>query len=320
MITVKNLRKIYKTPIKTDNTLKDFFDRQYKEHTALHDISFEIEQNELIGFIGPNGAGKTTTMKIMTGILYPTAGEVQVLGYTPFDKKHEFLKQIAFVMGQKNQMLWELPATDTYKLNKEIYEIPDAKYKKTLGELTDLLEVGSFIDRPVKTLSLGQRMRVELIASLIHSPKVLFLDEPTIGLDIFAQTTIINFIKEYQKQYKSTVILTSHYMQDVQRLAKRVILIDHGGIIYDGALKELVEKHSSLKRIQVMLNSEIDVQKLKLPADTQIEYQYPQLRLTVKKDQIEEVIQKTLSHVDYDDITIENETLEEVIKKSFKQE
>lgn len=317
MISVKNLTKIYKSPIKTGNTLQDFFARKYKTNTALDNISFEIGENELVGFIGPNGAGKTTTMKTLAGILYPTKGEINVLGYTPFDKKDEFLKQIGFVMGQKNQLLWELPATDTFKLNKEIYEVKDDEYKKTLSELVEILECRSFIDRAIKTLSLGQRMRIELIAALIHRPKVLFLDEPTIGLDIFAQTTITNFIKEYQRKYNSTIMLTSHYMQDVQRLAKRVILIDHGHVIFDGKLQELVEKHSQSKNINIVLGQKIEMKNIQLPKDVKVEYQFPQLKITVKKDQIGETLPAILKQLDYVDVTVENESIEDVIKKSF---
>ena len=319
MITVKNLTKIYKSPIKTGSLFKDFFNREYKTHQALDGISFEIGSRDLVGFIGPNGAGKTTTMKILAGILYPTSGMAKVLNYTPFDKKHEFLRQIGFVMGQKNQLLWELPATDTFMLNKEIYEVSDAEYKKTLTELVDLLEVSSFLNRPIKTLSLGQRMRMELIASLIHRPKVLFLDEPTIGLDIFAQTTIVNFIKEYQKRFDSTIMLTSHYMQDVQRLAKRVILIDAGHIIYDGKLQHLIDTYSQTKTVTIVLENPIEVNTLKLPADVAVDYHFPQLKLRMKKEHIEKFLHIVLEKVDYVDMTIENEPLEEVVKKTFAE-
>jgi ABC-2 type transport system ATP-binding protein len=319
MIQIQGLTKIYKTPIKTGNVFKDIFHRDYKTHTALDRISFEIGDDELIGFIGPNGAGKTTTMKILAGILYPTSGSVEVDGYIPFEKDPAFLKKIAFVMGQKNQMLWELPAKDTYDLNKEIYEISDSVYKKTLDELIELMEVQSFIERPVKTLSLGQRMRVELIGALLHRPKILFLDEPTIGLDIFAQTTIVNFIQEYQKRYQSSIILTSHYMQDVQRLAKRVILIDHGTIIYDGKLQSLITTYSKTKTITVLLSKKIDIKSLKLPKDAQVDYQYPQLKVKASKEEIERLLHLVLRDLDYVDMTIENEPLEEVVKKTFNK-
>lgn len=317
MISVKNLTKFYKTPEKSGSVLKDFFNRKYKQSKALTDVSFEIGDNELVGFIGPNGAGKTTTMKILAGILFPSSGKVDVLGYTPFEKKPEFLRQISFVMGQRNQLLWELPPTDSFRLNKEIYEISDAEYKKTTEELIELLQCQEFIDQPVKTLSLGQRMRVEFIGALLHKPKVLFLDEPTIGLDIFAQTTIVNFIKEYQKRYDSTIILTSHYMKDVERLAKRVLLIDHGTMIFDGQLDTLVQKYSHEKTITIKINKPLknDPAILKKVKHT---YEFPEIKLTVKKDDLADVLPKLMKELDYEDVTIEDEPIEEIIKKTFK--
>ena len=315
MITVEKLTKVYKTP-KKGSFLQNLFAREYKEYKAVNSVSFEIGENELVGFIGPNGAGKTTTLKMLSGILFPTSGKVEVLGFTPFEKNYEFLRQIGFVMGQKNQLLWDLPATDSFKVNKEIYEIPDDIYKKTLHELVELLDVKDFIDQPVKTLSLGQRMRVEFIASLLHKPKVLFLDEPTIGLDIFAQSTIRTFIKQYQELYKSSIILTSHYMQDVQFLAKRVILINKGKIVFDDTLEKLVEEHSQEKTITIILNKKYhqlpDIVK-KLPHT----YTAPQLTITVKKEELPVVLSQTLKELDYVDVTVENEAIEEVLKKSF---
>lgn len=317
MITVTNLTKIYKTPEKSGNILTDLFARRYRQTTALDEVSFNIEPQELVGFIGPNGAGKTTTMKILAGILYPTSGSVKVLGSVPFEKKHSFLRQISFVMGQKNQMMWELPAADTFYLNKEIFGIDDRTFKKRVGDLVDLLKCADFIDRPVKTLSLGQRMRVELIASLLHKPKILFLEEPTIGLDIFAQATIINFIHEYQRESGTTVMLTSHYMQDVQRLAKRVIMIDKGKIMYDGSLSELISRFSNHKTIHITLAEplEKEPQFLKQYKHT---YRYPRLSVRIEKKQIHKVLPLLLSKLDYADVTIEDEPIEEVIKKTFE--
>lgn len=318
MINVQSLTKSYKTPVKSGNIFRDLFAREYRENIALNDISFSIDQNEFVGFIGPNGAGKTTTMKILSGILYPTAGSVNVLGCVPFEKNPRFLRQIAFVMGQKNQMLWELPAIDTFYLNKEIYGIGDTAFKHRLQEMVDLLDCEGFIDQPVKTLSLGQRMRVELIASLLHKPKILFLDEPTIGLDIFAQAAIVTFLKEYQSRYKTTVMVTSHYMQDVQRLAKRVIMIDHGSIIFDGALKELIEEYSEEKIIIVTLDGPLD----KVPAfllKHKHSYIYPQLRVTIPKSQLHRILPRILESVGYSDVTIEDEHIEEIIKKIFRK-
>ena len=195
---------------------------------AVDDISFTIDEGELVGFIGPNGAGKTTTLNCLSGLLYPSSGKVSVLGFTPFDRKHEYLKRIALVMGQKNQLWWDLPAQESFLLNKEIYSINDLSYKQNLGELVELLEVEEMIKVPVRKLSLGERMKMELIAALIHAPEVLFLDEPTIGLDVVMQKKMRDFVGAYNRLHRSTILLTSHYMEDVRQLARRVIIIDHG--------------------------------------------------------------------------------------------
>ena len=316
MISVKQLTKIFKTYVKSNNIITDLFHRQYKEKKALDKVSFEIGNNELVGFIGPNGAGKTTTMKILSGILFPTSGNIKILEFTPFDKKYQFLKQIAFVMGQKNQLIWELPAMDSFELQREIYEVDKVVFKKNINELTEILDCKKFINQPVKTLSLGQRMRLELINSLLHHPKILFLDEPTIGLDIFAQTTIINFIKEYQKRHRSTIIFTSHYIQDVQRLAKRVILINHGQIIFDGQLNDLVVKYSQKKTIIITLAKQL-TNDFTLPNGIDADYQFPQLKLTTSKEEIVSILAYLLKKVEFSDVTIEDESIEEVIKKTF---
>lgn len=316
MITVKNLHKIYKSIKGKRSFLQDFFARQYEEKIALDKINFTIADNELVGFIGPNGAGKTTTLKILSGILYPSGGEVRVLGYFPFDKKPEFLKQIAFVMGQKNQLIWELPPRESYLLNKEIYEISDNSYRRQLSDLVELLDAKAIIDKPVRTLSLGQRMRAELIASLIHRPKVLFLDEPTIGLDVFAQATIIKFIKQYQEKYRATIILTSHYMKDIAALAQRVILINQGKLLFDGRLQQLVKRYSKQKNLQVILKEpivETKLQQFKL----EYQYRYPVLKLKGDKDELLRFISQILPKLAFSDFTFEDEPIEEIIKKAF---
>lgn len=322
MITVKNLTKIYKTRVKEGSFLANLFARKYEEKIAVNAISFDIGENELVGFIGPNGAGKTTTMKILAGILYPTSGEVSVFGYTPFEKNHAFLKQIAFVMGQKNQLLWELPASDSFQLFKEVYEIEERRYRQTLADLLDLLDAHKLINQPIKTLSLGQRMRVELIATLLHTPKILFLDEPTIGLDIFAQTTIRNFIKEYQEKYKATIMLTSHYMQDVQKLARRVLLINHGNIIYDGSLGNLLIHYSDEKIIRFTLSETEGLTLEKSPVNKYLrhyiyEYTYPILKVRLKKKNLGETLPKLIQNIEFTDMSVEDEPIEEVIKNIF---
>ena len=316
MIKIHNLSKTFKSPVSTGSILNDLFHRQYKEKTAVDSISFEIGENELVGFIGPNGAGKTTTMKMLAGILYPTEGSISVLNFTPFEKKPEYLQKIGFIMGQRNQLIWELPPMDTFALNKIIYKMGETEYKKSLRELVTLLDAEDFVNQPVKTLSLGQRMRAELIAALLHRPKILFLDEPTIGLDIFAQSTITEFIKDYQHKYKATIMLTSHYMQDVQRLAKRVIMIDKGKIVYNGNLTSLTKEFADKKVITITVSKKIENLRTLLKGYA-TQYTHPQLKVEVPQKKIAEVM-SILEGLDYIDITIENEPLEETVKRVFE--
>jgi ABC-2 type transport system ATP-binding protein len=318
MITVKHLTKVYKTPIRSNNFFRDVFFRQYKEKMALDKVSFEIGENELVGFIGPNGAGKTTTLKILAGILFPTAGHVRVFDQNPFDKKPEFLKKIAFVMGQRNQLIWELSPLDSFQLNKEIYEVSEADFKKTVTELSSLLNCQNLLKRPVKTLSLGERMKMELINSLLHRPKLIFFDEPTIGLDIFSQEAIREFIKNFQQKYGSTIILTSHYLEDVKRLAKRLIIINKGHILYDGSLKKVIDQYSKTKYISVILEREV-TDKIIQSIGRPVSYQFPKVVWPVKKDVLAEKISLINKIIPYSDITIEEERLEEIIKKLFNK-
>src|SRR3989344_308633 len=255
VISVFHLSKYYQIHQKEPGitgSIKSLFSRKYETVKAVNDISFKINEGELVGFIGPNGAGKTTTLKCLSGLLYPTKGEIRVLGFNPYNRKPEFLKSISLVMGQKNQLWWDLPSIDTFLLNKEIYAVPDGEYNKVLDELSRLLDVKKILKTPVKKLSLGQRMKMELIASLIHSPKVLFLDEPTIGLDVVMQKNLREFIKEYNMRFKATIVLTSHYMGDVEELCRRVIIINFGKIVFDGQLSSLVTKYAPYKKIKVL--------------------------------------------------------------------
>lgn len=316
MVSVKNLTKIYLSHLRQKNLLVDLFWRKYKETVALNNISFSINQGEFVGFIGPNGAGKTTTLKILSGILFPTSGKVNVLGFYPFDKKREFLKQISFVMGQRNQLLWDLPAIDTFNLNKEIYEIDDNRFKKNLSTLADFLNCSNLINKPVKTLSLGERMKMELIAAFLHDPKIIFLDEPTIGLDLFSQEAIRRFLKNYQKEFKKTIILTSHYLEDVKKLAKRLIIINIGKIVYDGDLKKIIEKYSKTKKIKLTLENKPPEKILKKYSFSF--YQYPQLTLEIDKKQVREKLNQIIDDFQYSDIIIEDEGIEKIIGKILK--
>ena len=321
MIKVNNLTKIYKTPQKKPGLtglVKDIFKREYKEILAVDNISFEIAEGELIGFLGPNGAGKTTTLKMLTGILYPTSGNINVLDYTPFDKKEAFLKQIAFIAGQKNQLLWDLPAFDSFNLNKEIYEIENKQFNETLDKLTKLLDCQDLLSQPVKTLSLGQRMKMELIGALTHQPKILFLDEPTIGLDVVAQKTIRDFIVDYQKLYSATIILTSHYMEDIKALCKKVMIINKGKIIYNGQLDDLIKKYATRKTIEVIVDSFPDLRQLE-KIDKNVKLEFPKLIFHIKREDIPKKISLITEKIKFSDLNIYEERVEDIIRKIFNK-
>lgn len=319
IISVEHLSKHYNVYKKEPGLLgsfKSLFSRTYETVKAVDDISFSIEEGELIGFIGPNGAGKTTTLKTLSGLLYPSSGKVSVLGYTPFNRKTAFLKQISLVMGQKNQLWWDLPGMDSLLLNKEIYEVPEKKFNEVVGDLTKILDAQEFLHVQVRKLSLGQRMKMELMASLIHCPKVLFLDEPTIGLDVVMQKNLRDFIKEYNRKYNATIILTSHYMGDVEELCKRVIIINHGKILFDGLLAHLVQKHAPYKVITLILKDGIQPKKLEDIAG-EISYEFPKLIIRAKNADANETVAKLLKSLPVEDITIEDPNIEDIIRDIF---
>lgn len=320
VISVSHLSKYYQIYQKEPGflgSIKSLISRKYSKIKAVDDISFEIEEGELIGFIGPNGAGKTTSLKCLSGLLYPTVGKISVLGFTPHTRRKEFLKQISFVMGQKNQLWWDLPALDSLHLNKEIYDVPNNKFNNILEELSKLLEVKDLLKIQVKKLSLGQRMKCELIAALIHSPKVLFLDEPTIGLDVIMQKKLRDFIKEYNKQYKATIILTSHYMADVEELCERVIVVNQGKIIFDGKLSALIKRYAPYKIITVTVEENIDLKRL----DRYLEitsFIYPRLVIKVKNENVNDVASQILKNFKTRDLTIEDVNIEDVIRRVYE--
>ena len=283
---------------------------------AVDDISFTIDEGELVGFIGPNGAGKTTTLNCLSGLLYPSSGKVSVLGFTPFDRKHEYLKRIALVMGQKNQLWWDLPAQESFLLNKEIYSINDLSYKQNLGELVELLEVEEMIKVPVRKLSLGERMKMELIAALIHAPEVLFLDEPTIGLDVVMQKKMRDFVGAYNRLHRSTILLTSHYMEDVRQLARRVIIIDHGKIMYDGKLDHLVKRYAKHKLLSVVLDTYVPPDKLMAIGEL-VSYEFPKAVIKVERSASNIAAAEILQHFPVDDLNIEEPDIEDVIRDVF---
>lgn len=319
VIQVKNLKKYYQVHQKEPGligSLKSLVKREYKEVKAVDNISFSIEEGELVGFIGPNGAGKTTTLKCLSGLLYPTSGKVSVLGYTPWERRSEFQKQFSLVMGQKNQLWWDLPAMESFILNKEIYEVSDEKFKETLDRLVRLLEVEDVLKVQVRKLSLGQRMKCELIAALLHSPKILFLDEPTIGLDVVMQKKMRDFIKDYNRKYHSTIILTSHYMGDVKELCERVIIIDKGKIVFDGALAEIVEKYADHKIISVVFAKEIDPKKLSEVGEVK-DYDFPTATFSVKREAASVAAAQLLQKFPVADLNIEETSIEDIIREVF---
>lgn len=319
IIAVNNLQKYYSVYQKEPGfigSLKSFFSRKYSSVKAVNNISFSITEGELVGFIGPNGAGKTTTLKCLSGLLYPTNGSVSVLDYTPFERKHQFLKQIALVMGQKNQLWWDLPPMETFLLNKEIYSVPDKEFNNTLSELVKLLEVKEILNTQVRKLSLGQRMKCELIAALIHSPRVLFLDEPTIGLDVVMQKKMRDFIKTYNEKFKSTIILTSHYMDDVKELCERIIMIDQGKILYDGLLDKLVKKYARYKTLSVVFDEYIDPKKLVKIGDIK-SFDYPKAVIKVERNASNIAASQLLQEFPVADLNIEEPEIEDIIREVF---
>jgi ABC-2 type transport system ATP-binding protein len=313
---VKNFTVTEKEP-GLSGAFKSLFSPKKKSIYALRGVSFTVQPGELVGFIGPNGAGKTTTLKTLSGLLYPTAGFVEVLEHNPWDRKPEFLKQISLVMGQKNQLWWDLPAIETFELNKAIYEIPGHVYQKNLEELVELLEIGKLLNTPVRKLSLGQRMRMELTAALLHKPKVLFLDEPTIGLDLVAQQKMRDFIYEYNRKYEATILLTSHNMDDLTDLARRVIVIDAGEILFDGALEELVTRFAKEKIIKATLSKEEGIENLE-KIGTVKKIAFPLVTLSVPREAIAVAAAELLQTFPVEDLTIEEIPIEDVIRKVFK--
>jgi len=319
IIQVNNLKKYYRVFKKQpglSGSIKSLFKRQYEAVKAVDNINFNIGKGELIGFIGPNGAGKTTTLKCLSGLLYPDAGEISVLGFTPWERKKEYLKQISFVMGQKNQLWWDLPALETFNLNREIYEIDKKVFEKTLKELVKLLEVKDLLKIQVRKLSLGQRMKCELIAALLHQPKVLFLDEPTIGLDVVMQKKIRDFIKEYNQKYQATIVLTSHYMGDVKELAQRVIIIDQGKIIFDGQLEEIIKRFANHKLISVVFGKKVEKKDLKGLGKIK-SFDPLKADILVKRKAASFAAAEMLQRLPVEDVTITEPSIEDIIRELF---
>lgn len=319
MIEVKNLTMHYRAYVKDPGfmgSVRSLFNRRKVIIPAVDNVSFNIEQGEMIGFIGANGAGKTTTLKLLSGLLYPTSGTVTVGGFTPQHRKPEFLRSISLVMGQKMQLMWDLSAADSFLVNKAIYDISDDAYQQRLTELADMLEAGDLLNRQIRRLSLGERMKCELIAALLHQPKVLFLDEPTIGLDVNMQLAVREFIARYNERYQATVILTSHYMADVAVLADRIIIIDRGRFIYDGSLETLVERFAPQKTLRIQLSTPV-------PAETLAQYGEArdlgelEAAIVVDRKRVTEIAARLLTELPITDIAIEEPSIEDVVRQVF---
>lgn len=322
IISVDRLSKFYQVHKKNPGlggSIRSLFARTYETVKAVDDISFTIEEGELIGFIGPNGAGKTTTLKVLSGLLYPTSGTVSVMGFVPWERKSEFQKQFSLVMGQKNQLWWDLPAIESFNLNKEIYEVSDEQFQAMRDDLVAMLEMENHLTVQVRKLSLGQRMKAELIAALLHRPRVLFLDEPTIGLDVVMQQKMREFIKDYNKKYGATIILTSHYMGDIKELCERVIMIDQGHVGFDGPLQQIIEKYATHKHLKVVFSSDEGISREKLAEIGHIKtMDLPRVELEVPRAETSQRAARLLAEFPVADLTIEDTPIEEIVRSVFK--
>ena len=320
IITVEDLSKVYPVAVKEPGlagTLLHFFRRTYRSVAAVQSVSFEIEAGEVVGFLGPNGAGKTTTLKMLTGLIHPSGGQVRVAGHVPFRREANFLRQITLVMGQKQQLIWDLPTLDSLRINAAVYGIDDREFRQRVGELSEMLSLGEKLNQPVRKLSLGERMKAELLAALVHRPQVLFLDEPTLGLDVNAQVSVREFLKEYNQRYQATVLLTSHYMADITALCERVLLIYAGKLIYDGSLDGLLERFAPCREVTV------ELAQVRSPNELQAYGQLGEVEgriahFIVPQEQLTQTISHLLAELEVVDLTVTDPPIEEVIGKVFQ--
>ena len=322
VIRVEHLKKefeYYKKGTGLQGSLHNLFHREMLKKEAVKDISFSVERGEMIGLLGPNGAGKTTTLKMLSGILFPTAGEVEIDGYIPWERKNAFKRRFSIVMGQKNQLWWDLPASDSFYLNKCIFDVPDGEYRRTVEELSELLDVKDLMNVQVRRLSLGERMKMEILAALIHRPDILFLDEPTIGLDILSQQKIRDFLKTYNEQTKTTVILTSHYMRDIEELCRRAVIINQGQLVYDGTLADINHRMGDRKLLSLKSIEPVPREHLSLFGRVR-EYHGREAVLEVPKEKIKETASAILSLLPVEDFTVTEIPLEESISLFFQKE
>ena len=291
---------------------------QYREVRAVEQVSFQIERGEIVAFLGPNGAGKTSTLKMLTGLLYPSGGRAQVAGFEPWTGGPAFKRRIALVLGNKQQLLWDLPPEETFQLNQAIYAIPPADYRVRLDELVQLLELREVLDKPVRQLSLGERMKCELAASLLHRPEILFLDEPTLGLDVTAQEAVRGFLSAYRERHGATILLTSHYMADVAALASRVLIINQGRLLYDGALETLVARIARTKRLELVLGDGVRREDVAAFGDVR-EFRFPNAILEVPREEATTASARLLASLPVADLSIQDPPIEEVIRQAFAQ-
>jgi ABC-2 type transport system ATP-binding protein len=321
VIEVSNLTKAFRTYKKQPGfagAIKGLIHRQYEQTVAVNDVSFKIEPGELVGFLGPNGAGKTTTLKMLAGLLYPTGGTAKVLGYTPWERADGYRRQFALLLGQKNQLWWDLPARESLELNAKIYGIPADRFERTVAEMSELLTVRDKLNVSVRELSLGERMKMELIASLLHEPKVLFLDEPTIGLDVTSQKTVRDFIRRHNAERKTTILLTSHYMADIQALCERVIIIDHGKTFFDGKLSEIVDRFADFKFVTIQCDKANEQPAENLARYGEVVEKTPgSVTFKVKRDRVIPVCKALLDDLSVTDIDIQEVPIEDVIRQIF---
>ena len=322
IIQVEMLCKTYKVPEREGGfgaAVRGFFKRKYKDVKAVQQVDFKIGQGEIVGFLGPNGAGKTTTLKMLSGLLHPTDGKATVLGFVPWELKADYLRSMTLVMGQRNRLSWDIPAADSFLLNQAIYRIPDDEYKQTYKQLDELLELEPLMKKPVRNLSLCERMKCEIAAGLLHRPKVLFLDEPTIGLDITGQARIREFLLEYNKRTGATILLTSHYMADVTALCERILIIHHGELKYDGGISDLSRRIATFKLIGVMLDdahtNDLSGYGIEVPNEEDMEKRYIQ----VDAGDVTGVTSRLLADLPIHDITITDPPIESVIEQAFHQ-
>ncbi len=323
IIEVENLVKEFKLYKKNEglwNSLKTIIKREYKIIRPVNGISFRIKKGEIVGFIGTNGAGKSTTIKMLTGVLYPTSGTINVTGFKPFEQREEYAKHIGVVFGQRTQLWWDLPVKESFNLLKHIYDISEAKFKRNMKKFSKILGLNQLLDIPVRKLSLGQRMRCDLAASLIHNPKVVFLDEPTIGLDIIAKHSIRNFIKEVNKKEKTTILLTTHDMSDIEKLCKRAIIIDKGKIIYDGMLADVRKRFSNGKIIIVDFHENVRKSEIKIKNMTILKTAGRRFWLRIDKHaELSSIVNQIMSKFSIHDITIEEPKIENIIKEVYRR-